>query len=77
MFVPPVVEASAPGARTGLAGNPECRRPRGSDSTVIEIEVAGTVIRVAHGADADVVTRIVDDHPKAVSRNCCYGPMPL
>jgi len=58
MFVPVLVEApSAAPARP--AGKPE-RRHRGDNAGgMIEIEIAGTIIRVGRGADAETVAAVI------------------
>jgi len=58
MFVPAVVEASSAG-RARPAGKPE-RKRRGDDAGgMIEIEIAGTIIRVGRGADAETVAAVI------------------
>ena len=58
MFVPVLVEAqSAAPARP--AGKPERKRRSDNADGVIEIEIAGTVIRVGRGADAGTVAAVV------------------
>ena len=59
MFVPAVVDASGSAAPAMPAGKPERKRGGGNAGGVIEIEIAGTVIRVGRGADAGTVAAVV------------------
>jgi transposase len=59
MFVPAVVEAGPSAAPAMPAGKAERKRRGGSADAMIEIEIAGTVIRVGRGADAEMVAAVI------------------
>jgi len=59
MFVPAVVETGPSVASARAAGKPESERCGGNAGGVIEIEIAGTVIRVGRGADAETVAAVI------------------
>lgn len=60
-FVPAVVEAVQSAAPPVLSGKPDRKRACKSvnTSSVIEIEIAGTVIRVGRGADAETLAAVI------------------
>jgi transposase len=59
MFVPAVVEAAPSAAPAKPAGKPEHKRRGDSAGAMIEIEIAGTIIRVGRGADAETVAAVI------------------
>jgi transposase len=59
MFVPAVVDAARSAAPAMAGGKPERKRRRDNAGGVIEIEIAGTVIRVGRGADAETVAAVI------------------
>ena len=59
MFVPAVVEAAPSAAPARPAGKPERKRRSDNAGGMIEIEIAGTIIRVGRGADAETVAAVI------------------
>jgi transposase len=59
MFVPAVVEAAPSVAPARATAKPERKRRGDNASGEIEIEIAGTVIRVGRGADAETIAAVV------------------
>jgi transposase len=59
MFVPAVVEAAPSAALVKLASKPDRKRRGNNAGGMIEIEIAGTIIRVGRGADAETVAAVI------------------
>ena len=59
MFVPALVETSAPAVPAKPAGKPR-RKSRGDNAgAMIEIEIGGMVIRVGRGADVEILAAVI------------------
>lgn len=57
MFVPAVIE---PPPSPAAPPPPKRRRARRSGATAIELEIDGVAVKIAQGADAGVITAVID-----------------